>query len=213
MLHDVLPEGLIWLSDTSNKKYDSETGILSIGNLNVNETYSFDIVTIVNATGKIINKVNVTSAEFDSNLTNNYAEKSLFVNPAADLSVIKSVSNANPKYKDSINWTIEISNNGPDVAHDVTMFDLLPKSLIYVNSDEDYDVESGLWVVGTLGKGEKAVLKWIKKQMKASQITMIFDLELCCRAWFPVFRQHIMDRVIPIERDTVQSLIPMLNQN
>ena len=158
MLHDVLPEGLIWLSDTSNKKYDSETGILSIGNLNVNETYSFDIVTIVNATGKIINKVNVTSAEFDSNLTNNYAEKSLFVNPAADLSVIKSVSNANPKYKDSINWTIEISNNGPDVAHDVTMFDLLPKSLIYVNSDEDYDVESGLWVVGTLGKGEKAVL-------------------------------------------------------
>ena len=158
MLYDVLPEGLIWLSDTSNMGYDSKTGTLAIGSLDVNETYSFDIVTVVNATGEIINKVNVTSAEFDSNLTNNYAEKDLFVNPAADLSVVKSVSNANPKYKDSIIWTIEISNKGPDVAHDVTMFDLLPKSLIYVSSDEDYDVESGIWAVGTLGKGEKAVL-------------------------------------------------------
>ncbi len=158
MLHDVLPEGLIWLSDTSNAKYGHETGTLTIGNLNVNETYSFDIVTVVNATGEIINKANVTSAEFDSNLTNNYAEKGLFVNPAADLSVVKSVSNANPKYKDRIVWTIEISNNGPDVAHDVTMFDLLPKSLIYVNSDGDYDAESRIWAVGTLGDGERTVL-------------------------------------------------------
>lgn len=157
-LKDLLPEGLIWLSDTSNARYDHETGTLTLGDLNVNGTYAFDMVTVVNATGKITNMVNVTSAEFDSNLTNNHAEKSLLVNPAADISVVKSVSDAKPKYKDNFIWTIEISNNGPDVAHDVVMSDLLPESLIYVDSDGDYDAESGIWTVGTLENGEKAVL-------------------------------------------------------
>ncbi|WP_405294342.1 hypothetical protein [Methanobrevibacter sp.] len=157
-VYDVLPEGLIWLNDTSNGKYDPNSGVLAIGDLKVNEIFSFDIVCVVNRTGHFINKVDVTAFEFDSNTTNNHDEKSIFVNPASDLAVVKSVSNTKPNYKDIIDWTIEITNNGPDTAHDVEMFDLIPKSLIILNADKDYDVKSGIWKVGTLNSGEKATL-------------------------------------------------------
>lgn len=152
---DLLPEGLIWLSDTSNGKYDPKSGELTIGNLSVGQTFSFDISTVIDKTGEIINSVNVTSHEFDSNTTNNYDEKSIVINPAADLAVTKSVSNEKPNYLGHITWTIEITNNGPDTANNVEMHDLIPKSLIYVDCDRDYDVESGIWKVGSLKSGEK----------------------------------------------------------
>ncbi|MBR4448151.1 hypothetical protein [Methanobrevibacter sp.] len=157
-LYDVLPDGLIYLSDTSEGRYDYCTGVLTIDELNVNETFTFNITTVINRTGKVVNKVNVTSNEFDTDMTNNYGEEELFVNPACDLAVVKSASKPKPDYKDQITWTIEISNNGPDVAHDVVMYDLLPESLIYLNSEEDYDEKSGIWTVGTLEIGKTATL-------------------------------------------------------
>ena len=157
-VYDVLPEGLIYLSDTSNGKYDYGAGVLSLEKLDVNETFTFSITTIINSTGEIVNNVNVTSNELDTDLSNNHAEKDLFVNPASDLAVVKSVSNPKPNFHDQITWTVVISNNGPDVAHDVVMCDLLPESLIYLSSDGDYDEESGIWAVGTLDVGDKVIL-------------------------------------------------------
>ena len=152
---DVLPDGLIWLNDTSNGLYNHETGMLMLESLSVNETFAFDIITVINTTGEIINKANVTSNESDTNLSNNYAEKRLLINPSADISVVKSVSNARPNFNDTVVWTIEISNNGLDIAHNVEMRDLLPKSLIYVDSDGNYNVNSGIWAIEALDIGEK----------------------------------------------------------
>ena len=157
-LVDVLPEGLILINTTAKDKYNPETGVLTIGDLKVNETFTFKMTTVINATGPIVNKVNVTSHEFDTNVENNHAERDIFVNPASDLAVVKSVSNISPNYRDHVTWTIEISNNGPDTAHDVVMRDLLPKSLVYVDSNQDYSSDSGIWNVGTLEKGEKATI-------------------------------------------------------
>jgi uncharacterized repeat protein (TIGR01451 family) len=157
-LHDVLPEGLIWLNDTSKGRYDHVKGVLNIGDLKVGETFAFDITSVINKTGYIINRVNVTSLEFDSNTTNNFDDKTIFVNPASDLAVVKSVSNVRPNYKDTINWTIEVTNNGPDIAHDVEMFDLIPKTLVILNADRGYDINSGIWRIGTLQSGEKVRL-------------------------------------------------------
>lgn len=157
-LIDVLPEGLILINTTADGKYNPETGKLAIGDLKVNETFMFQITVVVNATGTIVNRVNVTSNEFDTDMENNHAERELHVNPASDLAVRKSVSDSSPNYRDHVTWTIEISNNGPDAAHDVVMRDLLPKSLIYVDSDRDYSSSSGIWNVGTLEKGEKAII-------------------------------------------------------
>ena len=157
-LVDVLPNGLIWINDTSNGKYDPKTGVLTIGNLNVDESFSFDIITVVDTTGDIVNEVNVVANEFDTNTTNNHDEKQVFINPAADLEVEKSVSNTKPNYRDQIIWTIRIFNNGPDSAHDVKMFEAFPKSLIFIDSDGNYDEKSGIWNVGTLESGKSVTL-------------------------------------------------------
>ena len=37
-----------------------------------------------------------------------------------------------------VEWTVTVSNFGPDVAHDVNVTDLLPVSLEFVSSDGDY---------------------------------------------------------------------------
>ena len=157
-LNDVLPSGLIWVNDTSNGKYDRRSGVLKIGDLHVNESFTFDITTIIDTTGNLVNRVNVTSNEFDTNYDNNHAEKSIFIKPASDLAVVKSVSNSKPNYKDAITWTIEITNNGPDTAHDIVMKDILPKSVIYIDSDGDYDEKTGIWNIESLNSGGKVIL-------------------------------------------------------
>ena len=147
------------INTSDNNRYDRKTGVLTIGDLKAGETFTFQMITVVNATGTIVNNADVSSHEFDTNMNNNHAEKNIFVYPASDLAVVKSVSDASPNYRDYVTWTIEISNNGPDTAHDVVMYDQLPKSLIYVDCDRDYSPSSGIWNVGTLEKGEKVTLK------------------------------------------------------
>lgn len=160
-VYDVLPSGLNWMSDTSKGKYNPDTGVLTIGNLRVNEEFAFDITTIVNKTGEIVNSVRVTSNEFDTDYSNNVADKSIFINPASDLVVFKGVSNSKPNYNDTITWTIRISNNGPDIAYNVVMRDVLPKSLVYIDSDGDYNENTGIWNIESLGIGETVELNII----------------------------------------------------
>ena len=155
---DVLPSGLTLINTTADGRYNRKTGVLTIGDLKVGETFTFKMVTVVSATGTIVNRANVTANEFDSDESNNYAEEDIFVYPASDLAVVKTVSNPSPNYKDQITWTIAITNNGPDTAHDVVMVDKLPDSLIYVGSDRDYSPETGIWNVGTLEKGKSVTL-------------------------------------------------------
>ena len=163
IVSDVLPEGLIYITDDSGGKYNSTTGKLVIGNLSVGESIIVNIITIVNKTGEINNSANVTANEYDVNLTNNVDNASIEVNPAIDLAVVKSVNNSNPNYGEIIEWSLVVKNNGPDVAHDVVVIDILPDSLIYETCDGNYSVSSGRWEIGTLNVNQETVLHIICK--------------------------------------------------
>lgn len=158
VVYDRLPEGLVWLNDDSKGRYDHETGLLNISDLKVGENIVFKITTLVNRTGIIVNGANITSIENDTDMSNNYDEHTINVNPACDLAIVKTVNSSNPRYRDHITWTVEVTNNGPDIAHNVTVQEILSKALIYLESDGDYDYPSGVWNVGTLEKGGKARL-------------------------------------------------------
>ncbi|MDO5860651.1 hypothetical protein [Methanobrevibacter sp.] len=147
---DVIPEGLIYLRDDSGGNYDPATGSLAIGDLDVGETRIINIYTIVNKTGEITNNANVTSNEYDIDLTNNHDDASINVPPTSDLQIIKLVNNTSPNYNDLVKWTLVVKNNGPDVAHDVVAKDILPKSLIWVSNDGNYNHNTGIWNIGTL---------------------------------------------------------------
>lgn len=155
---NVIPEGLILLNHTFGDRYDPKTGALNISELDVGEILTYTVITVVNRTGEITNEVNITANEFDINMDNNFDEAVINVDPASDISVIKSTSNRNPNYLDYFNWTITVTNNGPDTAHNVSVREILPESLIFISCDGDWDEKTGIWNIGTLENGQSTRL-------------------------------------------------------
>ena len=165
IVRDLLPEGLEWVEDNTDGKYDPKTGVLRIDSLNVGEVYIVTILTKVKRTGDITNNVNITANEYDYNLTNNHDQSNINVNSACDLEVVKSVNVSTVNLHDLVKWTITVFNNGPDTATGVIVSDLLLKSLIWVSDDSlgRYNHNSGAWDIGTLNNGSSIRLNIISR--------------------------------------------------
>uniref|UniRef100_UPI0025EF428C DUF11 domain-containing protein n=1 Tax=uncultured Methanobrevibacter sp. TaxID=253161 RepID=UPI0025EF428C len=67
---------------SSNGNYVN--GKWSVGNLNVGQSRSLEIIALVNVTGSIVNTATVTGNEYDYNPNNNKASKTINVPKAAD---------------------------------------------------------------------------------------------------------------------------------
>jgi uncharacterized repeat protein (TIGR01451 family) len=160
---DILPEGIIYLSDDSNGKYDPNTGIWKIGNLAKGKSKTINIVTKVDATDVIIdNEVDVSSDTYDPNESNNHDNSSVKVIAVADLMLIKDSNVTKVYVGDKFSYTITVINNGPDRAVNARAYDVLPKGLKLVSfkaSKGDYDPETGKWTIGDLENGEKVTLE------------------------------------------------------
>ena len=170
VVNDVLPDGLVLKSTTGN--YTG--GKWSIGTLNVGQSRSLEIVTLVNVTGIIKNTATVTGFEHDYNLANNQASKTITVSNAVDLAIVKVVNNTRPNYGDLVKWTLTVRNNGPNAATGVNVSDVLPSSLIYdsyVASVGRYS--NGVWTIGNLAKGASQTLEIISKIGKTGTIKNI----------------------------------------
>ena len=156
---DKLPDGLIF--NGANGDYNPTTGVWNIGKLNVGQTVTLNIRTIVNITNTtILNVATVNSSTYDPKEDNNKANNTTTPNPLADLSVVKLVSKAVSFFGDEITWTIVVTNNGPDIAVDSYAIDKLPSTLIYLrdNSNGRYNPSTGRWNIGDLAKGQSASL-------------------------------------------------------
>lgn len=161
VIRDALPDGLIWIYDNSEGRYNSNTGILNLSGILNQESINLLILTQINKTGDIVNHANVSSKEHDFDLGNNNASVTIFVNASADLKVNKTVDNHNPNYGDVIVWTVIVSNNGPDTATGVVVYDILPEGLVFIsdNGDGGYNSSTGTWIVGDLAIGELKTLQ------------------------------------------------------
>ena len=184
---DILPEGLIYVSDDSDGDYDKNTGIWTVGDLANGESRYLTIVTQVCLSNiTITNPVNVTSDTYDVNESNNKDNSSVYVEPEADLEVSKLVSNAAPHKNDRITWSIIVINNGADTAVNTVVVDKLPSGLVYVsdNSNGAYDVKTGIWTVGDLANGEVAVLN-IVTIVKTTNATIINTVNVTSDTYDP----------------------------
>ena len=167
---DIIPQGLVFIS--SNGNYVN--GKWSVGTLNVGQSKSLEIVTLVNITGNIINKANVSGKEYDHNPSNNNASKSIYVPKAADLSINKVVNVSNPNYLDLVKWTLTVINIGPDSASNVTVSDILPAGLIYQSYSASVgSYINGIWYIGNLAKGDSVTLNIVCKVNKTGSITNV----------------------------------------
>jgi uncharacterized repeat protein (TIGR01451 family) len=84
-----------------------------------------------------------------------------FTVQSADLTVTNTVDNAAPNQQGNINYTINLTNNGPANATGVTVYDSLPQGVTYVSSSTNqgsYDSKSGNWTVGNVADGASAKL-------------------------------------------------------
>ena len=161
VMTDVLPAGLKYRA--TNGTYSAARNTWTVGNLNVREARSITITTEVINTGNITNEVTVTTDTYDKNLTNNYDNKTIEVQRIADLVIVKVVSNKNAAYGELINWTITVTNKGPDTARNVVVDDLLPAGLIYVTHISNpkgllYDKAHGIWQVRDLASSQSVSL-------------------------------------------------------
>ncbi len=162
VVKDILPSGLKYVSNTAPDigTFNHNTGVWSIGTLNVGVRHSFNITTQVVDTGKITNEVNITTSTYDTDLTNNYDNETIDVPAIADLEINKLVSNKTSKYGDLINWTVTVHNKGPNNARNVVVNDKLPAELVYISHKGPglYDPTQGIWQIGDLGIGATVTL-------------------------------------------------------
>ena len=126
--------------------------------------------------GTLVNRVSVNSTEFDSNVSNNFANVTVVVEPVVDLSVDISLP-SDVAYGDVIELVFTIKNRGPSDASDVSVENIFPDGLIYIcdslsdsnyqetkdkllasSFNPSYDASTGVWYVGDLESGAEVSL-------------------------------------------------------
>lgn len=160
---DVLPSGYTFVSAVAAVgSFDPISGLWNIGTLTVGANVSLQITATVNTTGNYVNTANITASEFDPNLVNNAASAATSPILQADLSVTKTVSNATPNVGSAVVFTVNVINLGPQNATNTVVTDLLPSgySLVsFLPSVGVYDINTGIWTIGTLNNGDNATLQ------------------------------------------------------
>ena len=83
----------------------------------------------------------------------------------ADLSLVKTVSDATPNVGDSVTFTITVSNAGPDAATNVAVSDVLPGGFSYDagsiaggDGRDDSGAPTLVWTITSIPSGAAAVL-------------------------------------------------------
>ena len=110
----------------------------------------------ITGTANIDGQADIVGTVGETNIVRDFANFS-----QADLSLTKTIDNASPNISDVVNFTIELTNNGPDVATNVAVSDQLPDGVTFVSSSGtqgSYSNSTGLWTVGTVNSGSIAQL-------------------------------------------------------
>ena len=178
VVKESLPKSMIWLSDDASGKYNHNTGLWNVGNINGGEKKTLTITTRVNGTGPFVNNVSVTGNEFDWNKTDNNDSVPIKVANASDLSVIKLTNQSVVDYRHLVKWSVIVKNNGPDKATGVIVEEILPEGLELINCTVTkgfYD--NGLWSVCCLEKGEIQTMELICFVNKTGKLTNIVKID------------------------------------
>jgi uncharacterized repeat protein (TIGR01451 family) len=179
---DLLPEGLEYVSDDSDGKFDFETGIWDLGNLPNGETRTLHIKTkVLVSNDEIINNANVTSETYDPNMDNNYDDSSVTVAPEVDLAISITPKATKAKVGDKIEFVVKVVNNGPDGAVNAIATIELPdelKLLKFKPSKGTFDPETGIWEIGDLAPGEEVTLLLTTEALAEGKF--VIDVSVTC---------------------------------
>ncbi len=112
-------------------------------------------------TGTGIN-INTTKFFATSADANNFNKDHLnCYNTLADLAVTKTVNNQTANEGTSLQYTVTVTNTGPDVASSTVVSDLVPSNVTFVSATPSvgsYNSTSGQWTIGNLAVNASATL-------------------------------------------------------
>ena len=130
--------------------YDPVTGFWTVGTLEPGEFKTLTVKGIPNRTGRLNLGGQVYSADqYDKVEANNKALALLVALPVADI-VVTNTAPATFNNGETTTFTVNVQNNGPDVATDLAIEDILPSGLILVNAVTSSGTYSnGIWTLGT----------------------------------------------------------------
>ncbi|HEY7440658.1 MAG TPA: DUF11 domain-containing protein [Acidimicrobiia bacterium] len=159
---DQIPAGVTLVSATpSQGTFVPGTGLWTIGTLAAGSAQTLTITVVATSPDTTVNTAIVShSDQFDPDPSNNTASAS-FTPQQADLVIGKTVSDPTPNVGDTVTFTITLGNNGPDLATNVTVDDVLPAGFTLVSSTPSqgtYDPGTGVWTVGTVTPGSPQTL-------------------------------------------------------
>jgi len=160
---DLLPSGLVYVSHIAGQgSYSTSTGLWTLGALANGASTSLRVVATNSKFGLLVNTASVlATVPPDPGSTNNVAPVQILSGGAADLAITKSVDKPATFQGDSVNFTVQLQNYGPNPATGVVVKDLLPAGFSYVSnaaSQGSYVPASGLWSVGALAVGQRVTL-------------------------------------------------------
>lgn len=137
-----LGEFLDYLSSNSDKgTYNPNTGVWTIGDLNVGETITLEIIATPNTVAEITASSEAINGSEDSNLANNFASLAVDV---IDYTINKDVNDTNPNLGDEIEYAVTVENIGSASSSNVVVTDVLPDGVEFVSASNGgiYDEES-----------------------------------------------------------------------
>ncbi|PQJ22776.1 hypothetical protein BSU00_00165 [Tenacibaculum sp. SG-28] len=161
VVEDVLPSGLSYIQGIASEgtwiapKWN--VGTLASGN---SETLRLRVLVNSGTAGTVLtNTITNTQDQIDTNLTPDDASETIRVS-SANLVTIKSVDNNTPSEGDTIQYTIAVTNKGPNNATNVVLTDILPNGVTYISdtSGGAYNSGSGIWNIGDVSNGSSVAL-------------------------------------------------------
>ena len=124
----------------SKGTFDAAT-VWKVGKLAKNEVVTLKVKTKTTSLGTVTLTVNAVNSTEDTNISNNVATKTIYIQELPKVVPTKDVNVTNPNYGDKVKYTIVVSNVGKITA-DVTLTDTLDKGLIFTGASGNYEYDS-----------------------------------------------------------------------
>ncbi len=146
-------------------------GVWDVGSIPVGETEELTLTARINDEGSYVNLAEITSADqSDPITTNNSDTAQVTAGERADLAIAKSVNDSSVIIGDDVRFSLQVTNNGPNPATDVVVYDRFPSCGLtqtsHTASQGSYTPSTGLWSIGSLGVGDTATLDIIANATK-----------------------------------------------
>ncbi len=125
----------------SKGTFDAATGIWKVGKLAKNEVVTLKVKTKTTSLGTVTLTVNAVNSTEDTNISNNVATKTIYIQELPKVVPTKDVNVTNHNYGDKVKYIIVVSNVGKITA-DVTLTDTLDKGLIFTGASGNYEYDS-----------------------------------------------------------------------